>query len=604
MEIRNIAIIAHVDHGKTTLVDCLLRQSGSFRPNQKVPTQALDSNDLERERGITILAKNTSVVWDNKRINIVDTPGHADFGGEVERIMSMVDGALVLVDASEGPMPQTKFVLRKALSLGLRPIVVINKVDKKDQRAEEVHEETFDLFAALGASNEQLDFPVLFGSAKDGWFSREMCGKKLGIAPLLDLIVSHVSAPKVDEVGPFKMLVTTLEYDPFVGRLLTGKILSGHIQPNTTVHAISSHGKEIGASRISKLVAFRELDRVPIETGRAGDIIALSGIANATVSDTICALDVYDPIPTEPIDPPTIAVTFCANDSPFAGQEGQIVTARKIWKRLEREGEGNVGIRVQKKSDDEFEVSGRGELQLAILIETMRREGYELSIGRPRVLFIEEGSVRMEPVEDIVIDVDEEYVGVVVKKLGSRRASLMHIEPSDGGMQRVVFRGPSRGLIGYLSEFLTDTRGTGIMNRSYHGYLPYAGDIEQKRNGALVSTVTGPAVAYALWNLEARGPLFINPNELVYPGMIIGEHNRSGDLDVNPRKSKQLTNFRAASKDEHINLTPVESMTLDKALVYIDDDELVEVTPKTIRMRKRECDPIKRKRSAKRLAEK
>ena len=602
MQLRNIAIIAHVDHGKTTLVDCLLRQSGAFRSNQNVPTQALDSNDLERERGITILAKCTSVVWRDVRINIVDTPGHADFGGEVERIMSMVDSALVLVDAAEGPMPQTKFVLGKALALGLNPIVIVNKVDKPEQRAIEVQNETFDLFAALGADEHQLDFPTLFASAKEGWAANEPTDPRTDMAPLFDLIVGHVAPPRVDQSGPFRMLATTLEYDPYVGRLLTGRISAGTVRPNMTVNALSSDGTALGESRISKLMAFRDLNRVDIDAASAGDIVAVAGIANATVADTICAIEVTDPLPAQPIDPPTLAMTFAANDSPLSGQEGAIVTARQIWSRLELEGEGNVAIRVTKLSSDEFEVAGRGELQLAVLIETMRREGYEIAISRPRVLFREIDGQRQEPIEEVVIDVDHGFTGAVVEKLGSRRAELVEMRPSGAGKQRLVFHAPSRGLIGYLSEFLTDTRGTGVMNRVFHGYAPYRGALAQHRNGVLVSTEAGPAVAYALWNLEERGPMFIRPNDPVYPGMIIGEHSRGSDLDVNPRKAKQLTNIRAAGKDDAVALSTPIDMTLDKALTYIADDELVEVTPQSVRLRKRERDPIKRRREAKRAA--
>ena len=602
MQLRNIAIIAHVDHGKTTLVDCLLRQSGAFRANQHVPTQALDTGALERERGITILAKCTSVVWNDMRINIVDTPGHADFGGEVERIISMVDGALVLVDAAEGPMPQTKFVLSKALALGLRPIVVINKVDKPEQRAFAVQDETFDLFAALGADEEQLDFPSLFASAKEGWAATDPNGAHTDMAPLFDLIVDHVAPPEVDPDGPFRMLASTLEFDPYVGRLLTGRISSGTVRANSTVHALRSDGTPLGESRISKLMAFRDLKRIDIEKAIAGDIVALAGIANATVADTICALNVDSPLPSQPIDPPTLAMTFTANDSPLVGQEGAIVTARQIWSRLERETEGNVAIRVTKISNDEFEVAGRGELQLAVLIETMRREGHELGISRPRVLFREVDGQRQEPIEEVVIDVDEEYAGAVVEKLGTRRADLIEMRPAGAGKQRLVFYAPSRGLIGYLGEFLTDTRGTGIMNRVFRDYAPYRGSMGRQRKGVLVSTESGTAVAYALWNLEERGPMFIRPGDPIYPGMIIGEHSRGADLDVNPRRTKQLTNIRAAAKDDSVTLsTPVE-ITLEKALAYIGDDELVEVTPKSVRLRKRERNSIKRRREAKRGA--
>ena len=603
MDLRNIAIIAHVDHGKTTLVDCLLRQSGTFRDNQQVAERAMDSNDLEREKGITILAKCTSVVWHGTRINIVDTPGHADFGGEVERILSMVDGVVVLVDASEGPMPQTKFVLGKALKLGLRPMVLINKVDRPDERAHEVHNEVFDLFAALDATDQQLDFPTLFGSAKQGWAAPSPEGPKTDMAPLFDLIVRHVPAPKVEAEGPFSVLVTTLESNPYLGRLLTGRIMSGTAKPNMPIKALSRDGSVIEQGRITKLLAFRGLERVPVEEASAGDIVAIAGMTEATVADTLCAPEVTVAIHAQPIDPATLAMTFSVNDSPLAGQEGDKVTSRVIWDRLMREAEGNVAIKVtQSSTKDAFEVAGRGELQLAVLVETMRREGFELSISRPRVLYRTdpETGQRLEPIEEVVIDVDEEFAGAVVEKLGERRGELKDMRPAGAGKQRLVFHAPSRALIGYHGEFLTDTRGTGVMNRIFHGYAPYKGPIATRRTGTLISLEQGSAVAYALWYLEERGPLFISPGEKVYGGMIIGEHARGADLNVNPLKSKQLTNFRASGKDEAVTLTPPIKMTLEKSIAYVADDELVEVTPKSIRLRKRYLDPNERKREARR----
>ncbi|HEX6977860.1 MAG TPA: translational GTPase TypA [Alphaproteobacteria bacterium] len=605
MDLRNIAIIAHVDHGKTTLVDALLRQSGTFRENQQVAECALDYNDLERERGITILAKCTSVEWKGTRLNIVDTPGHADFGGEVERIMSMVDGVVVLVDAAEGPLPQTKFVTMKALAKGLKPIVVINKVDRADARPHEVHNEIFDLFAALGANDEQLDFPTLFASGRNGWAAESLEAPRENLAPLFDLIVRHVPPPTVEPDQPFAMLATTLEYDPYLGRVLTGRIHSGTARLNMPVKALSREGQLLEDGRLTKLLAFRGLERVPIEQAQAGDIIAIAGLTKATVADTICDPAVTAPIPAIPIDPPTLAMTFSVNDSPLAGREGTKVTTRMIRERLMREAEGNVAIRVRETEDaDTYEVAGRGELQLGVLVETMRREGFELSVGRPRVLLKTDpaSGQRLEPIEEVQIDVDEAYAGVVVEKLGKRRGEMTDMRPSGGGKTRITFLVPTRGLIGYHGEFLTDTRGTGIMNRLFHGYAPYKGPIEGRRNGVLISNAEGEAVAYALWNLEERGVIMINPGDKVYPGMIIGEHSRENDLEVNPLKAKQLTNIRAAGKDEAVRLTPPRILTLEQAIAYIADDEVVEVTPKSIRLRKKILDPHARKR-AERAAE-
>ena len=602
MNLRNVAIIAHVDHGKTTLVDRLLQQSGSFRENQRVAERAMDSNDLERERGITILAKATSILWKDTRINIVDTPGHADFGGEVERILGMVDGALVLVDAAEGPLPQTKFVVSKALKMGLKPIVVINKVDRSDARPVEVVNEVFDLFAALDASEEQLDFPILYGSAKQGWMAAKPEGPKdQGMVPLFELIVRHVAAPRVEH-GPFRMLGTILEANPYLGRIVTGRIASGSIRPNQAVKVLDRTGNLIEAGRVTKVLAFRGLERTAVEEAEAGDIVAIAGLPEATVSHTICAPEIDTPLPAQPIDPPTLAMTFRINDSPLAGTEGDKVQSRVIRERLLREAEGNVALRISESTEkDSMEVAGRGELQLGILIETMRREGFELSVSRPKVLFERDARGNLlEPIEEVVIDVDEGHSGIVVQKLSERKAEMTEMRPSGGGRVRLVFHAPTRGLIGYQGELLTDTRGTAVMNRLFHGYGPHRGEIAGRPNGVLISTDQGEAVAYAMWNLEDRGPMMIEPGWKVYRGMIVGEHTRGNDLEVNVLKGKKLTNIRTHSKDEAVRLTPPIRMTLEKALAYIQDDELVEVTPKSIRLRKKMLDPHDRKREERR----
>ena len=606
MNLRNIAIIAHVDHGKTTLVDRLLQQSGAFRDNQRVAERALDSNDLERERGITILAKVTSILWQGTRINIVDTPGHADFGGEVERILNMVDGALVLVDAAEGPLPQTKFVVSKALKKGLKPIVVINKVDRTDARPQEVVNEVFDLFAALEARDEQLDFPILYGSAKEGWMAASPEGPKtLGMELLFDLVLKHVAPPKIEE-GPFRLLGTILEANPYLGRVVTGRITSGSVTPNQPVKVLDYAGNLVEQGRVTKVLAFRGLERVGLDEAAAGDIVSLAGLPNATVAHTICAPEVTRPLPAQPIDPPTLSMTFRVNDSPLAGTEGSKVTGRMIRDRLLREAEGNVALRVTEFAErDSMEVAGRGELQLGILIETMRREGFELSVSRPKVLFKRgpDGAL-LEPIEEVVIDLDEEHSGIVVRKLSERKAELVEMKPSGGGRLRLRFFAPTRGLIGYQGELLTDTRGTGVMNRLFHGYAPHKGPIQGRRSGVLISTESGEAVAYALWNLEERGAMMIDPGTRVYAGMIVGEHARDNDLEVNVLKGKKLTNIRTTSKDEAVRLTPPLRMTLERALAYIADDELVEVTPKSIRLRKRHLDPNERKKAERqRLAE-
>ena len=597
--LRNIAIIAHVDHGKTTFCDAILKQSGTFRDNQQVETCVMDSGDIERERGITIFAKCTSVDWNGTRVNIVDTPGHADFGGEVERILSMVDGVILLVDAAEGPLPQTKFVVGKALKLGLRPIVVINKADRPDARPDDVLNEVFDLFANMGATDEQLDFPTLYASGREGWAVYDLQkDERKDIHPLMDKIIEHVPAPRCKQDAPFSMLVTTLEYDPFVGRILTGRIESGSLKVNGQIKALSRNGDTIETARASKIMAFRGLKRTALEEAHAGDIVSIAGFSKATVADTLCASEVTEAIPAQPIDPPTLAMTFSINTSPFAGQDGDKVTSRMIWDRLCKEVEGNVALKIARTdTSDAFEVAGRGELQLGILIETMRREGFELSISRPRVLFhIDENGTKTEPYEEVVVDVDEEYSGVVVNKMSERKADLMEMHPSGGNKTRLIFKAPSRGLIGYHSEFLTDTCGTGIMNRIFSEYGPYKGPIQGRHNGALVSLEQGKAVAYALFNIQDRGKLFITHNTPVYGGMIIGENAKPGDIEVNPIKGKKLTNMRAAGKDENVILTPPTQMSLEEALAYINEDELVEVTPNNIRLRKKLLDSNDRRK--------
>jgi len=605
MSLRNIAIIAHVDHGKTTLVDALLAQSGVFRANEATVERAMDSNDQERERGITILAKCTSVLWHGAagetRINIIDTPGHADFGGEVERILGMVDGCVLLVDAEEGVMPQTKFVLGKALKMGLRPIVCLNKVDRPHADPERVLNDAFDLFAAMGATDEQLDFPHIYASGKNGWATMDMAKPNDTLAPLFDLIVEHVPEPKAVARAnePFQILAVLIESDPFLGRLLTGRIEAGKAVPGMAIHALDRDGKEIERGRITKVLAFRGLKRQPIEDAEAGDIIAIAGLSKATVADTLCAIDVLTALPAQPIDPPTISMTVSVNDSPLAGKEGDKVQSRVIRDRLLKEAESNVAIRVTETSEkDAYEVAGRGELQLGVLIEGMRREGFEVSISRPRVVYQkdEETGARLEPIEDVMIDVDDEFSGIVIEKLSARKAELKDMGPSGAGKTRISLVAPSRSLIGYQGEFLTDTRGSGVLNRVFSHYEPHKGVIEQQRKGVLISNSDGETAAYSLWNLEERGTMFVGPNEKTYQGMIIGENARMDDLDVNPMKAKQLTNVRASGKDEAIRLTPPRRMTLEQAIAYIDEDELVEVTPKNIRLRKQVLNPSFRKR--------
>jgi GTP-binding protein len=601
--IRNIAIVAHVDHGKTTLIDAMLAQSGTFRSNQNVAERVMDSNDLERERGITILAKCTSLQWKDTRINVVDTPGHADFGGEVERILNMVDSAILLIDAAEGPLPQTKFVLMKALHLGLRPIVVINKIDRSDERHQEVLNEVFDLFVTLDASDEQLDFPVLYASGRNGWAVNSLEDERNDLAPLFEKILEHAPEAYSEEKEgePFSMLITTREYDPYLGRILTGRIDTGTISPNAFVHVLNQQGEVVERGRIAKLLAFRGIERIPTELAGAGDVVAVAGLEKATVADTIMDPSISVVIPAEPVDPPKLAITISANDSPLAGREGSKVTFRMIYDRLMREAEGNIAISVtMSERKDSLVVAGRGELQLGVLIETMRREGFEMSISRPKVLFKAdpETGARLEPYEEIFVDVDEDYSGTVVESLSNRRAEMTDMRPCGTGRTRITFVGPSRGLVGYNCQFLTETRGTGVLNHLYCGYRPYTGPFDGRKNGVLISTEAGEGVAYGLFNLEPRGDLFIVPGDKVYEGMVIGEHTRPNDLCVNPVKCKQLSNMRASGKDEAVRLRPPRIMTLEQALTYIEDDERVEVTPKTIRLRKAILDPNERKKAS------
>ncbi len=600
-KIRNIAIIAHVDHGKTTLIDNILKQSGSFRENQQVEERVMDSNDLEKERGITILAKCTAIDWDDDRINIIDTPGHADFGGEVERVLTMCDGVILLTDAAEGPLPQTKFVLGKALKLGIRPIVMINKVDRSDARPDEVLNEIFDLFVSLDANDEQLDFPVLYASGRDGWCAKSLDAPRENLHPLLDLVMEHVPAPKVDVEAPFTMLATLLSADPFLGRVLTGKVYSGRPKVNMMVKSMGLDGKTVENFRLTKLFAYRGIERVPADEAVAGDIIVIAGMEKTSVADTICDPAVTTPISTTPVDPPTMAVTITVNDSPYAGTEGKKLTSTMIRERLMAEAETNVAIGVTESAGrDAFELAGRGELQLGVLIETMRREGFELSVSRPRVLLKkdEQGNL-LEPYEEVICDVDDVYSGAVVEKMSQRKAELRDMRPSGAGKTRITFIAPSRGLIGYQSQFLTDTRGTGLMNRLFDSYGPYKGDIPARRNGALISTDKGDAVAYAIWKLQDRGMMFIGHGDKVYAGMVVGEHSRENDLEINVLKGKQLTNIRSSGADEAVVLVPPKKMSMEEMMSYINDDELVEVTPKSLRLRKKFLDSNARDRAKK-----
>ncbi len=601
--LRNIAIIAHVDHGKTTLIDSLMKQSGMFRDNQTVDVCVMDSGDLEKERGITILAKPTSIQWkrgaDTTRINIIDTPGHADFGGEVERVLHMADGVILLTDAAEGPMPQTKFVLGKALKQGLKPIVIINKIDRPDGRPEEVVDEVFDLFVSLDANDEQLDFPILYASGRDGWCVKDLSEPRENLSPLLDLVLDHVPPPSGDKDAPFAMLATLLDSDPFLGRCLTGRVIQGSAKVNDTVKAMDLDGKTIETGRLTKLLKFDGTERVPVQQVNVGDIICIAGLTEASVADTIGAPSLTQPIPSTPIDPPTMAVTISVNDSPFAGQDGKKVTSTAIRERLLAEAETNVAITFKESAGkDAFEIGGRGELQLGVLIETMRREGFEMTVSRPKVLFHEENGQRTEPIEEVTIDVDEEYSSTVVDKMNRRKAEMLDMRSSGAGKTRLTFLAPSRGLIGYQSQFMTDTRGTGVFNRVFHSYAPYKGDIPQRRNGALISMEQGTAVAYAIFNLQDRGAMFIGHQTPVYQGMIVGEHNRENDLEINVLKGKKLTNMRASGSDEAVTLVPPRRMSLEDMMSYINEDELLEVTPKSLRLRKLHLCPHERKKAS------
>ena len=599
-ELRNIAIIAHVDHGKTTLIDSIMRQSGMFRDNQTVDERVMDSGDLEKERGITILAKPTSITWNDVRINIIDTPGHADFGGEVERVLGMADGVILLTDAAEGPMPQTKFVLGKALAQGLRPIVIINKIDRGDARPEEVVDEVFDLFVALDADEQQLDFPILYASGRDGWCVRELDDARDNLHPLMEVILDHVPAPDVEIDAPFAMLATLLDSDPYLGRCLVGRVVQGQASVNDTVRGLNLDGQVVETGRLTKLLRFEGTARVPVDKVIAGDIVCIAGLTKSSVSDTICVPTVTDPLRSTPIDPPTMSVNITVNDSPLAGREGKKVTSTVIRERLLAEAETNVAITFTESANrDAFEIGGRGELQLGVLIETMRREGFEMTVSRPRVLYKKaDDGIRLEPIEEVTIDVDEEYASAVVDSLNRRKGEMVDMRSAGAGKTRLLFLAPSRGLIGYQSRFLTQTRGTGVLNRIFHSYAPHKGPIESRRNGALISTDAGMAVAYALFNLQDRGQMFVGPQTAVYQGMIVGEHSRDNDLEINVLKGKQLTNVRASGSDDAVKLVPPRRMSLEEMMAYINEDELLEVTPSNLRLRKQYLCPHQRKKAA------
>jgi len=599
-KIRNVAIIAHVDHGKTTLIDSIMKQSGMFRDNEKIEERIMDTGDLEKERGITILAKSTSIKWNNYKINIIDTPGHADFGGEVERVLSMADGVILLTDASEGPMPQTKFVLGKALNKGLKPIVIINKVDKKDSRSKEVLDEVFDLFVALDANDLQLDFPILFASGKNGWCVNDLKEDRINLNPLMDLIINHIPAPDSDETRPFAMLATLLDSDPYLGRCLTGKVESGSAKVNDLVKVINLSNKIIESGRLTKLYTFEGTKRVAVDIVSAGDIICIAGLTKCSVSDTVCNDLIEKPLPSTPIDPPTMSITITVNDSPYAGQEGKKLTSTAIRERLLSEAESNVAITFKEnEKKDSFEIGGRGELQLGVLIETMRREGFELNVSRPQVLYKFDGEKKLEPMEEVIIDVDEKFSSNVINSMNTRKAEMRDMKTLGASKIRLNFIAPSRGLIGFQGQFLTETRGTGVINRLFYKYSTYKGDIIGRRNGALISTETGSAVAYAIFNLQDRGIMFIEPQTKIYTGMIVGEHNRNNDLEINVLKGKQLTNVRASGTDKAINLVPPVKMNLEQMISYIRDDELLEVTPNNLRLRKKFLNPHERKRASK-----
>ena len=598
--IKNLAIIAHVDHGKTTLIDNLLKQCGIFRDNQEVNERVMDSNDLEKERGITILAKPTSIIYNNTRINIIDTPGHADFGGEVERVLSMVDGVILLIDSSEGPMPQTKFVLGKALIQGLRPIVVINKIDKSDARPDDVLNEVFDLFVSLDANSEQLDFPVLYASGRSGWCVTDLDNERNNLTPLLDQVISYVPSPDVDNSKPFAMLATLLNSDPYLGRCLVGRVEQGSAKINDSVHALNLSGQIVETGRLSKLLKFEGMKKIPVNEVNTGDIVCIAGLSISSVADTICSPEVKTPIKSTPIDPPTMSINIMVNDSPLAGTEGKKVTSTLIRNRLMAEAETNVAITFsENENKDSFEIGGRGELQLGVLIETMRREGFELTLSRPRVVYKEIDGIKCEPYEEVTIDVDEEFSSIVIDGMNQRKAEMLDMRNSGVDKTRLLFTAPSRGLIGYQSKFLTDTRGTGVINRVFHSYKPFKGEITERRAGALISTGDGKAVAYAIWKLQDRGAMFIKHQTPVYQGMVVGEHSRDNDLEINVLKGKQLTNVRASGTDDAVTLVTPRMMSLEEMMTYINSDELLEVTPLNLRLRKKYLDSNERKKYAK-----
>ena len=599
--IRNITIIAHVDHGKTTMIDTLMKQSGSFRENEVVDERLMDSGELEKERGITILAKPASINWKDSRINIIDTPGHRDFAAEVERVLSMADGALLLIDSAEGVMPQTKFVLAKALKQGLKPIVIINKLDKADQRANEVLDETFDLFVSLDANEEQLDFPVLYASGRSGWASKEVDGPRENLHPLLDLIIEHVNPVELDKTKPFAMLSTLLYADSFLGRSLVGKISQGTAKANQPIKAINLKGEKVDEGRLTKIFRYEGTKKVPIDVGEAGDIVIIAGLEKANVADTICDLEVTEPIHATPIDPPTMSITISVNSSPLAGTEGKKLTSTQIRDRLVTEAQNNVGISFSQNNNvDAFVISGRGELMLEILLTQMRREGFEMTVSPPKVLYQKDDTGnKLEPIEEITMDLDEEHSSRVIDSMNRRKGKLIDLKDTGKDKKRLIFHAPTRGLMGYTSRFLTLTKGNGVINRIFHSFGKYAGDLEGRRNGALISMASGKAVAFAIFNLQARGEMFVTHNDSVYEGMIVGLASKSGDLEINVMKGKQLTNMRTQGTDENVVLTPVRKMSIAEQLSMLNTDEALEITPKSLRLRKSMLNPHDRKRKSK-----
>ena len=599
--IRNITIIAHVDHGKTTMIDTLMKQSGSFRENEVVDERLMDSGELEKERGITILAKPASINWKDSRINIIDTPGHRDFAAEVERVLSMADGALLLIDSAEGVMPQTKFVLAKALKQGLRPIVIINKLDKADQRADEVLDETFDLFVSLDANEEQLDFPVLYASGRSGWASKEVDGPRENLHPLLDLIIEHVNPAELDKTKPIAMLSTLLYADSFLGRSLVGKISQGTAKANQPIKAINLKGEKVDEGRLTKIFRYEGTKKVPIEVGEAGDIVIIAGLEKANVADTICDLEVTEPIHATPIDPPTMSITISVNSSPLAGTEGKKLTSTQIRDRLVTEAQNNVGISFSQNNNvDSFVISGRGELMLEILLTQMRREGFEMTVSPPKVLFQkDENGNRMEPIEEITVDLDEEFSSKIIDSMNRRKGKLLDLKDTGKDKKRLIFHAPTRGLMGYTSRFLTLTKGTGVINRIFHGYGKFEGEMDGRKNGALISMANGKAVAFAIFNLQARGEMFVTHNDPVYEGMIVGLAPKAGDMIINVMKGKQLTNMRTQGTDENVVLTPVRQMSIAEQLSMLNTDEALEITPKSLRLRKAILNPNDRKKNEK-----